>query len=566
MKQILKFSKEKLNGVFVNFDYNDGYTNKSGSGQLHFEGEEMYVLQDLFEGLEPETMPETSFEKSFIYNKEWCKIYEISFREKNRIEAFDKIKAEVNSKVHAIVNAVYTQVEKSTEGKLVADYGSVVKSTDQIVVGNSKEEVFENFVKQLETYIVFDKKHRETFIKGGARDTNLNRPLLQSFHGMFMGFKCDVEILNKNITICENNVGIKTEFEFRNSIIRLLRRSTPIQSFGDYVFEVQKELDKYTSFNKGLRSLIDGLDCDEKVRIHISKGDFNKGYQFVSYNPGTKCIEYTPKGKQIEYDIETGKMLSKNRQEIKIHKFFNAILDEVTTEYNAKCIADGILSIFQGYKVTFYKHNDIPRMYSTVNTRKWVTSSCMDRKAVNFFELYDDKPFSIGIITRKGEIVGRFIRVRAKEFTFNDRLYYKDEAVKAWYRYWCDQKGHTRKAYDSYDEKETFYSKKSGEFRANVTVKLSKHVDSYAVHPYMDTLSYSLTGMELKNNTNTGHRYMLADQYGSISRVNMKQDVVTKAWIDDDIAVKIDFGNNRGEHTTVDNLVYSASNGGHCLK
>ena len=43
-------------------------------------------------------------------------------------------------------------------------------------------------------------------------------------------------------------------------------------------------------------------------------------------------------------------------------------------------------------------------------------------------------------------------------------------------------------------------------------------------------------------------------------------DVITKKWIENEFAIKIDFGKDAGNYTTVENLIYSGVNKGHCLK
>jgi putative salt-induced outer membrane protein YdiY len=190
----------------------------------------------------------------------------------------------------------------------------------------------------------------------------------------------------------------------------------------------------------------------------------------------------------------------------------------------------------------------------------------MDRKAENFFEMYTASRFRLGVIYREGEVVGRFIEVTADMgFVYNDRLYYKDEMVVAWYNYWVDEKKLHRKAENSYNTKTEFYHVDKGRYKKLITLTLPKTLDTYAIYPYLDTLSYGV-GKVLYNSDNGKMRFEFTDQYGKCKRLRCQLDVITQKYIDNNEAVEIKFGANAGNYTTVDNLIYSVKNGGHCLK
>ena len=81
----------------------------------------------------------------------------------------------------------------------------------------------------------------------------------------------------------------------------------------------------------------------------------------------------------------------------------------------------------------------------------------------------------------------------------------------------------------------------------------------------MDTLTFGnknkLTNFETRETT-----YTFTGTNGKCSRNNMVLDVVTGEYIHNNFAVRIDFGKDAGKSTTVEHLIYSAENGGHCLK
>ena len=193
----------------------------------------------------------------------------------------------------------------------------------------------------------------------------------------------------------------------------------------------------------------------------------------------------------------------------------------------------------------------------------------MDRKAENFFEIYTQPPFRLGVIYREGVVVGRFIEVTTDDkFVYNDRLYYKDETVVAWYNSWCDQNKITRKERNSFDSKDKFYNIEKGNFTKKVTVTLRKQLDSFTIYPYMDTLTYGFKN-KLQNFDSESVRFHFTgaeSTAGQCTRVRCTMDAVTKKWIENEFAIRIDFGKNAGYHTTVENLIYSGVNNGHCLK
>ena len=236
------------------------------------------------------------------------------------------------------------------------------------------------------------------------------------------------------------------------------------------------------------------------------------------------------------------------------------------SEYDIKKFVDTLLAYKDPYIIKYYKGKKIAENYSKLNTREWSTTSCMDRKAENFFEMYTDRRFRLGVIFCGKEQVGRFLEVTADDgFVYNDRLYYKDENTLAWYNNWVNSKGLTRKADNSHSSKKAFFNATKGRFNKEVTVSLAKDLGKLKIYPYLDTLTYGnknkLTNFETRDTT-----YTFTGTNGMCSRNNMVLDAVTGEYIHNNFAVRIDFGKNAGKSTTVEHLIYSAENGGHCLK
>ena len=321
-------------------------------------------------------------------------------------------------------------------------------------------------------------------------------------------------------------------------------------------------LDKRFIISKSFNSTIKSVD--QNVYDYLSRGENNTGMQFISLDSEQKVIKFLPKKKNLVLDKDI--ITEKNFQSTKPHKFFTAALKGFMSEYDIKKFVDTLLTYKDPYVIKYFRGKKIAENYSKLNTREWATTSCMDRKAENFFELYTDKKFRLGVIFRDKEQVGRFLEVTTDEgFVYNDRVYYKDEETLAWYNRWVDAKGLTRKKDNTYTNKTQFYNIKKGSFTKNVTVTLSKKLEKIRIYPYLDTLTYGRDN-KLTNYHDNKITYTFTNTNGKCERNNMVLDVITNEYIHNNYAVRIDFGQHAGRSTTVENLVYSSINGGHCLK
>ena len=554
------FTKETFNNRLVKITI-------SGSdfeiGRVVYETEsegdqDFYVLQNIYDGV-PCDIIDPLFKYSY-YNDDSMVIFELTSDELDKVNADIELLSSLQTGDTVYLNGNFRQVIRNAEGKLTLE-----GTSDLLDIGKGI-----SFVKDKKVFLkhlyknILDFPYLSDLYKNHIVETvNQGRFYTDRFMVEVNGYELQYYI-HLNGTIEYNGINSHPSnytiagLDFTTSFTLTIENFDRLKSHITSVFE------KITLFNKSLLSILKNVECDPEVKTKMLEGKFYNNMQFIDYDNGNQMITYTPKGKEIIY--EKGAPTQKNRQSIKPHKFFNTILKGLASEYDIKCIADKLLAFYNSWTIKYFKGRKFAENYSTTNTRHWATQSCMDRKAENFFELYTNTPFKLGIIYREGEIVGRFIEVTCDDkFVYNDRLYYKDETVLAWYNSWVDQNKKVRKDKNSQDSKERFYSLERGIFVKNVSVTLRTPLDKIAVYPYLDTLAFGYKN-KLQNFDSSEVRYQFTSTSGKCNRLRCKLDILTNRYIDENLAVAIGFGTKSGSYTLVENLIYSAENQAHCLK
>lgn len=558
-KRIETFSKAEFNQKLVYFDLYGG--DQFGYGRIVYEeaseGDlDFYILQNSEDGV-PCDVTDPNFKYSFYYDPADIQLYTLTEEEEKTFTERIRLLETLDKNDSVFWKGSIKKISKKDQSGLWI--GSERLSITDVFMQISNPDTFysDMYSKLLKNPYIMDSYRRdiESVLKGKNPYTG---NVLMDVNGVCYHFKID-----SNLDI--SYYGIQTSSKlfkmdrFENASVK-----QHVQDFDIFWKSFMSSFEKRTYLSNQVSSIIRNLNCDETIKNKLIEGDFYNNMQFIDYDEETKMISFLPKGKTLVYDGE--KLTQKNRQTQKPHKFFNTILKGTASEYDIKCFADEMIAFFNSWAVKYYKGKKLAENYSTVNTRDWQTKSCMDRKAENFFDLYTQPVFRLGVIYRAGEIVGRFIEVTTDEkFVYNDRLYYKDETVLAWYNSWVDKNKMNRKYKNDFSSKQNFYNVEKGQFSKKVTISLKKQLDTFNIYPYLDTLSFGFKN-KIQNFDSEDVRYEFQDQYGKCKRTRCQLDVITNAYIDQHLAIHIDFGAKAGQYTTVQNLIYSKDNGGHCLK
>ena len=548
-----------LNGDLIYIykpDY-DGYEYVEFNKKLalvHIENDSVYLLNNSYSGSTP---GEFNFELS-PFKKSWCYDGEIicmEMTDSDKNVYIEKIKMynALNDGDKIYYNGKIGNVEiMAAHGKTFKAESVITLEHDVFILGEETVKSFKNITEDP----LLDKKDIENFVNGFK-----GYSIIARFFPKYFYKKIPISITFTNRLLVDIN-DARLDNYFANivaipeSVISSIRDidSNKINEYYDTRFIIDKNLLEI------VKSINDTVYKFFKDNSSVNNTKMN----FISLDLKEKVIKFIPKGKDIVLTKEA--VTDKNFQTVKPHKFFNGALKEIMSEYDIKKFVDTLLAYKDPYIIKYYRGKKIAENYSKLNTREWSTTSCMDRKAENFFEMYTDRRFRLGVIFCGKEQVGRFLEVTADDgFVYNDRLYYKDENTLAWYNNWVNSKGLTRKADNSHSSKKSFFNSAKGKFNKEVTVSLVKDLGKLKIYPYLDTLTFGnknkLTNFETKDTT-----YTFTGTNGKCSRNNMVLDAVTGEYIHTHFAVRIDFGKDAGKSTTVEHLIYSSENGGHCLK
>ena len=548
-----------LNGDLIYIykpDY-DGYEYVEFNKKLalvHIENDSVYLLNNSYSGSTP---GEFNFELS-PFKKSWCYDGEIicmEMTDSDKNVHIEKIKMynALNDGDKIYYNGKIGNVEiMAAHGKTFKAESVITLEHDFFILGEETVKSFKNITEDP----LLDKKDIENFVNG-FKDYSI----IARFFPKYFYKKIPISITFTNRLLVDIN-DARLDNYFANivaipeSVISSIRDidSNKINEYYDTRFIIDKNLLEI------VKSINDTVYKFFKDNSSVNNTKMN----FISLDLKEKVIKFIAKGKDIV--LTEDHITDKNFQTVKPHKFFNGALKEIMSEYDIKKFVDTLLAYKDPYIIKYYRGKKIAENYSKLNTREWSTTSCMDRKAENFFEMYTDRRFRLGVIFCGKEQVGRFLEVTADDgFVYNDRLYYKDENTLAWYNNWVNSKGLTRKADNSHSSKKSFFNSVKGRFNKEITVSLAKDLGKLKIYPYLDTLTFGnknkLTNFETKDTT-----YTFTGTNGKCSRNNMVLDAVTGEYIHNHFAVRIDFGKDAGKSTTVEHLIYSSENGGHCLK
>ena len=548
-----------LNGDLIYIykpDY-DGYEYVEFNKKLalvHIENDSVYLLNNSYSGSTP---GEFNFELS-PFKKSWCYDGEIicmEMTDSDKNVYIEKIKMynALNDGDKIYYNGKIGNVEiMAAHGKTFKAESVITLEHDFFILGEETVKSFKNITEDP----LLDKKDIENFVNGFK-----GYSIIARFFPKYFYKKIPISITFTNRLLVDIN-DARLDNYFANivaipeSVISSIRDidSNKINEYYDTRFIIDKNLLEI------VKSINDTVYKFFKDNSSVNNTKMN----FISLDLKEKVIKFIAKGKDIV--LTEDHITDKNFQTVKPHKFFNGALKEIMSEYDIKKFVDTLLAYKDPYIIKYYRGKKIAENYSKLNTREWSTTSCMDRKAENFFEMYTDRRFRLGVIFCGKEQVGRFLEVTADDgFVYNDRLYYKDENTLAWYNNWVNSKGLTRKADNSHSSKKSFFNSVKGRFNKEITVSLVKDLGKLKIYPYLDTLTFGnknkLTNFETKDTT-----YTFTGTNGKCSRNNMVLDAVTREYIHTHFAVRIDFGKDAGKSTTVEHLIYSSENGGHCLK
>ena len=548
-----------LNGDLIYIykpDY-DGYENVEFNKKLalvHIEYDSVYLLNNSYSGSTP---GEFNFELS-PFKKSWCYDGEIicmEMTDSDKNVYIEKIKMynALNDRDKIYYNGKIGNVDiMAAHGKTFKAESVITLEHDFFILGEETVKSFKNITEDP----LLDKKDIENFVNG-FKDYSI----IARFFPKYFYKKIPISITFTNRHLVDIN-DARLDNYFANivaipeSVISSIRDidSNKINEYYDTRFIIDKNLLEI------VKSINDTVYKFFKDNSSVNNTKMN----FISLDLKEKVIKFIAKGKDIV--LTEDHITDKNFQTVKPHKFFNGALKEIMSEYDIKKFVDTLLAYKDPYIIKYYRGKKIAENYSKLNTREWSTTSCMDRKAENFFEMYTDRRFRLGVIFCGKEQVGRFLEVTTDDgFVYNDRLYYKDENTLAWYNNWVNSKGLTRKADNSHSGKKSFFNSVKGRFNKEITVSLAKDLGKLKIYPYLDTLTFGnknkLTNFEAKDTT-----YTFTGTNGKCSRNNMVLDAVTGEYIHTHFAVRIDFGKDAGKSTTVEHLIYSSENGGHCLK
>ena len=548
-----------LNGDLIYIykpDY-DGYEYVEFNKKLalvHIEYDSVYLLNNSYSGSTP---GEFNFELS-PFKKSWCYDGEIICMEmtdsdKNvyieKIKVYNSLKDGDKIYYNGKLGDVRTLM---THGKTFKGESVIILDNDFFILEEETAKSFKNIIEDQ----LLDKNDREKFVDSFKDYANVARFFPKYFYkkipvSIGIGSRLNIDINDERLSNYFANIT-----DIPRSIISSIRDidSNKINEYYDERFII----------DKSLLEIIKSIDGTVYRFFTDNFSVNNTKMNFISLDLKEKVIKFIAKGKDIV--LTEDHITDKNFQTVKPHKFFNGALKEIMSEYDIKKFVDTLLAYKDPYIIKYYKGKKIAENYSKLNTREWATTSCMDRKAENFFEMYTDRRFRLGVIFCGKEQVGRFLEVTADDgFVYNDRLYYKDENTLAWYNNWVNSKGLTRKADNSHSSKQSFYNSTKSRFNKEITVSLAKDLGKLKIYPYLDTLTFGnknkLTNFETKDTT-----YTFTGTNGKCSRNNMILDAVTGEYIHTHFAVRIDFGKDAGKSTTVEHLIYSSENGGHCLK
>lgn len=288
--------------------------------------------------------------------------------------------------------------------------------------------------------------------------------------------------------------------DYRNVPLRIMKDGVEVGGLTRQVNALNEHLDNIVKQHYTLEKVTANflnLLCGAGLPSHLqSKLEECNDFRLVdAHDEEVSMIKYYPSNKKVDWN--GGKV--KPTHTLSIYKYLVRTLKDHLTEYEIKQIGDRYVALNSSAEVIEVDDETIPFIYQNTCDASWNTSSCMRDKPKEFFDLYiENKAFKLFVIVKGEEIVGRFLKVFAKDarthedFVYADRLYYKNETVRAFFHKWCRDNGLYRKAEQSAGTRDYFYGEEGCTYR-DIYVELDENLDmdDYGSVPYLDTVSYS---------------------------------------------------------------------------
>ena len=370
---------------------------------VHIEYDSVYLLNNSYSGSTP---GEFNFELS-PFKKSWCYDGEIicmEMTDSDKNVYIEKIKMynALNDGDKIYYNGKIGNVEiMAAHGKTFKAESVITLEHDFFILGEETVKSFKNITEDP----LLDKNDREKFVDSFKDYANVAR-----FFPKYFYKKIPISITFTNRLLVDIN-DARLDNYFANivaipeSIMGGIRDidSNKINEYYDTRFIIDKNLLEI------VKSINDTVYKFFKDNSSVNNTKMN----FISLDLKEKVIKFIPKGKDIV--LTADQITDKNFQTVKPHKFFNGALKEIMSEYDIKKFVDTLLAYKDPYIIKYYRGKKIAENYSKLNTREWSTTSCMDRKAENFFEMYTDRRFRLGVIFCGKEQVGRFLEVTADD-------------------------------------------------------------------------------------------------------------------------------------------------------
>lgn len=360
-----------------------------------------------------------------------------------------------------------------------------------------------------------------------------------------------------------NNLQFLSKMETPDRLRVKLKYDPDIEYPGEPVNfqELSRKFKK--TLTPSLKGYIQSTGCNAEIAKKLLRGEINHpgdmfGFEdnHITFYPYNKC-----------HLDEVGK------QKIAVHRFIkDSFNPNEYTERDLECYADELRAIAtKTFKVSLVTGSQLAQFYSDIRTSDWASSSCMSGKSTEFFKIYADNPdvCQLGIIYDEGLIVGRFLRWKTDEKGWiNDRLYFRDSRVEAWYSNYCRTQKMIYRYRNSYDLKQDFMTPDndySESVKFDLTVSLTDEVRLYDYVPYADTFTFTDGDASISNDSGEYSLDTTDGENYSGEGSNRVWDEWAEQYIDEDDAVMIDFGRMAGSYTHSENVYYSEANGGHAL-
>lgn len=381
--------------------------------------------------------------------------------------------------------------------KLFADEVETPSTDKEEIIRCVKESMMQKMGRFFYIHLCYKNENRNSYLRSLSQVFKI-----RSKDRFIIVTKCfgEVSISWSVSMVYKLSDGMLSEFLYKN--FGIPKVSKPYKK----VVEILKSFEDCVVFSEKLQNVVSTANCSDALKNYFNEVKQKMDENFIDFNRSTKKIVFTPKGKNIK--INGDYTFGGVRQEVSPHKFFNKYFkDSGLSEYDIKCFTDEVIASYGEYRMVEIEDGKIGKFYTQLTQEGWAVGSCMRNKPLHIFSLYDNHPhiFKMLAIMLNGELVGRALKVNAKlgedgsDFTYVDRLYYKNEEVVAWFESYCAANNLTRKNKNSVDSYRTFYNNKDGKFIADIYIDIANHLGKQLQEvekfsPYLDTLGCASDG------------------------------------------------------------------------